>query len=454
MPSVREKIAVLAECASDRREFYREWYSQHGFADTVTGFAAEISRSAKMGAEPLAVDTISRHAEFLDQFINPALLSPAAKSFAGGFGGAASVVSSVILGLPDFLRGVLSGDIGLRQIVGGALDALLEANALILSYAGGDAPPDPYERAFEASQKLGAAVMVLYGAKSAASGMMGLIRSAAKNAARAATPTPMLATTCGGLLAEGSLAMIEGSSAYTAAMNGAGGFFAMSVSALEAGGGAFDALQEALNKYRKLSDRQLLMRAKTLKRLGPKQGNRPVLMKELQDEQALGKRGGRTLRGGPNLTLDQKRAFVQVLIERSMQKDALRLMAEWELAEFNRAYVRRNFVKDGMKVRTIEHSSEIASRVYSSLDDAALSRMGETVAELLRRNAARLAYASKLHNPANAQLSETIGNLGETRSLAETLKLSRIEELVAEMNRRGFSDDAFILERLIKAGDS
>jgi len=216
MASIGEKMGWIAESYKARQEFYADWYSKHTFAETVTGVVKDHAGEVKQVLEPSAVGAISENIEALDRFVNPVVLSPHTMTAAGYVGGLGSLVANMAIGLPDFAAMLVSGKIGIKEMVTSSWDMLkhgaLHAGGLVK----GELPvKDPYEMGFEIAEKVGGGIMVIYGGVQMCKGAINVGRAAkesAKAAAKAAAAlmaeeaskrrnfnTPLLAYNVGGV---------------------------------------------------------------------------------------------------------------------------------------------------------------------------------------------------------------------------------------------------------------
>jgi len=436
MSSLNEKIAILAECYGDRQEFYREWYSRKTFAESVTGFARDIADRIDDAVEPAAVAAIRANSGFLEDFINPFVLSSAAKSFAGGFGGAASLISKMFLGVPDLLYQVASKKVGFAEIATATLCTLRQGNDLILEYAAGKAPKDPYERAFVASEVLGGPVMLLVGAHQAAGGVTGILRAAAGKPPTFFGPPPLAFSYAGGAVHSAQSIASVGSIALPLTHTFSGALLMVS-----SGKGGQNGKQgvSPLERYRFMTREKLIRHYKTHMRLAEKRGKTSNIINEIT--------GGR--KRYDKLSFEEKRAFVQTLAERSMEKEAIRIMAEWEFVEGMKAQVAAELAGKGMNLKASTGRASLPADIYGTIDDASLANLGDGFVQMLRDETSRLARMR--NNPAhvNAAAIKLRQIMGEKRAVGDILKLSNAERLVSELWLRGFADDSHIMRILI-----
>jgi len=205
----------------------------------------------------------------------------------------------------------------------------------------------------------------------------------------------------------------------------------------------------ALDKFRAMSDSRLLRISKTQRRLAALKGKRRHLIKRMRADGPHSP--GRPL--SSEMTAVQKRAFAQVLVERKMGREALRVVADWEYVENLKASVARELAERGEKIRPPTGPESISKGIYSQLDDASLARLAEEAGELLKKEAGRKAHVSRMWPDADPYVVNEIANLGESRGVLEILDLCRVKELSAELALRGFADDALVLDiRIAKAG--
>jgi len=198
-----------------------------------------------------------------------------------------------------------------------------------------------------------------------------------------------------------------------------------------------------------MSSSKLLRISKTQRRLAAQKGKRRHLIKKMR----AGEFDSSSRHPSSEMTAAQKRAFAQVLVERNMGREALRVVADWEHVEKIKASVARELAERGEKIRPATGPGSISKGIYSKLDDASLVRLAEEAGELLKKEIGRKAHVSRMWPDADPYVVNEIANLGESRGVLEILDLCRVRELASELALRGFADDAFVLEiRIEKAG--
>jgi hypothetical protein len=170
--TVGEHIGIIGECLADRVDFYKEWYSDHTYSETVFEGGKDIYNTAASALKPHAVNLISQNRTLFEDYVNPVLLSDAVQSTAGSFGGSALLVSGMIVGLPDFAADIINGRVGLRDMYDGAVQSFRNANQLIRDYSNGNTPTDPYERGRVAATTLGLPILILAGLIKSGSGFI------------------------------------------------------------------------------------------------------------------------------------------------------------------------------------------------------------------------------------------------------------------------------------------
>lgn len=203
--SLQQHVRLVADALGDRVDFYRDWYAEHTFLETVEGGLHNAFVSATAALEPSAVPAIARNLDWLDRFVNPIVLSKAARYAAGGFSASGTLFVHLTAGLPTFANALLGE--GPELVVEGARHAIVEARTLLIDYTHGRAPRAPYAAAREAGLKLGALVLFGAGVHAGLRGIGGGMNAAAESLAAA---RPLAMAEGGVVVAAGEGAMALG----------------------------------------------------------------------------------------------------------------------------------------------------------------------------------------------------------------------------------------------------